>query len=188
MPKHPRIAADLILRPPRVTDGPALAELIRSSPPLDANSTYAYLLLCRDFAATCALAVTGDGALAGAMTGYRPPDRSNVLFVWQVAVAPAWRGIGLGGSLLDHLVERPALAAVDHLETTIGPANLSSQRLFQAFAQRRACTIVVTPLFDASQLGTEHEPEQLHRIGPFATSTVVTGKSHAQTHYGASHA
>lgn len=167
-----------------------MAELIRTSPPLDANSTYAYLLLCRDFAATCALAVTGDGTLAGVVTGYRAPDRTNVLFVWQVAIVPAWRGIGLGGRLLDHLVERPALAGVDHLETTIGPGNQASQRLFQAFAQRRACAVVVTPLFDATHLGAQHEPEHLHRIGPFAaaTSTVVSGRPQAHIHHGVSHA
>jgi len=174
MLSHPCTAADLHVRPPQVADGRSLANLIRSNPPLDANSTYAYLLLCRDFAATCAVAVAGDGTMAGALTGYLPPQRPNVLFVWQVAVAPAWRGQGLARSLLEHVVERPALAGVDHLETTIGPGNRGSQRLFQSFAARRACALVITPLFDARQLGEHHEPEFLHRIGPFITATAAT--------------
>ncbi len=170
MPIQSNTPADLVMRAPQLADGPALAALIRACPPLDANSTYAYLLLCRDFAATCAVVVGLDGKLAGAVTGYRPPERSEVLFIWQVAVATAWRGRGLASALLDHLLSRSALADVTHVETTIGPDNHGSEQLFHRLARRRGSPLTVTPLFDASHLGASHAAELLHRIGPFARS------------------
>ncbi|MCZ9340443.1 diaminobutyrate acetyltransferase, partial [Streptomyces sp. TRM76130] len=48
--------ADLLIDRPRVTDGATLWRIARDSKVLDLNSSYAYLLWCRDFAATSAVA------------------------------------------------------------------------------------------------------------------------------------
>ena len=60
------------------------------------------------------------------------------------------------------------MPGIDHLETTITPDNDASERLFAAFAERRAARLVTSELFSAELLGEGHEPEILHRIGPFA--------------------
>lgn len=170
--------ADLHLRPPTIADGPALAALIRSCPPLDANSTYAYLLLCRDFADTCVVAVSADGEMAGAFTGYRPPARPDTFFFWQVAVAEKWRGCGVALAMLNHLIDRPQLADVRFIETTIGPDNVGSVRLFTRMAQQRQWQHVIKPLFDSQQLEPGHEPEFLHLIGPCDRVAVTTPSTH----------
>ena len=91
------------LRRPRAADGLAVHKLVADSGVLDLNSTYAYVLLCTDFADSSIVAER-DGRVCGFIGGYHPPQRPDVLFVWQVVVAASERGTGLGGAMLDALV------------------------------------------------------------------------------------
>src|SRR6187431_2111779 len=93
------------LRPPRGTDAIGIRDLVAETGVLDLNSTYAYLLLSTDFAETSIVADV-DGRLQGFITGYRPPQRPDVLFVWQVAVAPSAQRGGLAAAMLDAVVDR----------------------------------------------------------------------------------
>jgi L-2,4-diaminobutyric acid acetyltransferase len=152
------------LRAPDLADGAALWRLARDSGTLDLNSPYAYLLWCGEFAATSVLAEV-DGRPAGFVTGFRPPERPHVLFVWQVAVAAEHRGLGLAGRMLDALLERdPALRAV---EATVTPSNTASQRLFRALARRHGCACTERPCIETAHFPDPgHEPELLFHIGP----------------------
>src|SRR6185312_3847202 len=85
----------LTLDTPRVEDGAAIWRIARDSKTLDLNSSYSYLLWCRDFAATSVVARDAEGGPVGFITGYIRPDRPETLVVWQVAVDQAWRGRGL---------------------------------------------------------------------------------------------
>ncbi|GAY09078.1 diaminobutyrate acetyltransferase [Pseudonocardia sp. N23] len=161
-------APTVLISRPTVDDGVDVSRLAAESKVLDLNSRYAYLLWCRDFAETSVLARLDDprSAPVGFVTGYRRPDSPDTLVVWQVAVDAATRGLGVAGRMLDELVD--AVPGVDHLETTITPGNDASERLFSAFAERRDAPLVTSELFSADLLGDDHEPEILHRIGPFA--------------------
>lgn len=159
----PRAAAGVSITEPTVADAIECHRLADESNVLDVNSRYAYLLWCRDFAATSVLARL-DGAAVGFVTGYRRPDEPRTLMVWQVAVDAAARGHGIGGRMLDALVDR--VPGVDHLETTITPGNEASVRLFSAFAARHGAPVDRRELFGSELLGGGHEPEVLHRIGP----------------------
>lgn len=151
------------------SDGPALHRLIAACPPLDCNSRYAYLLLCRDFAHTSAVAAEA-GDLVGAITAYIPPLRSDTLFVWQVAVHPSRRGRGLARTMLRHILCRPALHRVVWVEATVGPHNTASQRLFAGLAATPGASLSTSPLFGSEHLGDGHDPEILHRVGPLAAA------------------
>lgn len=167
-PSHP-----VELRAPTIDDGTSLWALARDTHVLDLNSPYAYALWCRDFAETSVVAST-DRAI-GFITGYRRPDEPETLFVWQVAVAPVARGQGIAGRMLDALLVRPTDAAerFTHLETTITDDNAASRRLFTSFAERHHAQLERRPLFESRHFPDEpdvgHEPEVLHRIGPFPT-------------------
>jgi diaminobutyrate acetyltransferase len=138
--------------------------IARDSMVLDLNASYAYVLWCRDFAATSVVA-TVDDETAGFVTGYRRPDRPDTLMVWQVAVDQQHRGRGLASRMLAHLVDRsdPPLSA---LETTITPDNDASIRLFAGFARSRGADVVREPVFDSSLFPDAHQSELLFRIGP----------------------
>ncbi|GGY25066.1 diaminobutyrate acetyltransferase [Streptomyces djakartensis] len=152
---------------PTVADGPAVWRIARESGKLDVNSPYSYLLWFRDFANTSAVARGDNGTLAGFTTGYRRPDRPDVLVIWQIAVAGGERGRGLAGAMLDHLTGRlHAQSALHRLETTISPGNTASHQLFLSFAERHKAPLKRELLFPAELFPDAHEPEYLYRIGP----------------------
>lgn len=142
--------------------------IARDSKTLDLNSSYSYLLWCRDFAATSAVARDAGGEPIGFVTGYLRPNSPHTLLVWQVAVDEAHRGRGLAAALLDGLVARTAAEhGVTTVETTITPGNAASERLFTAFAERHGARLEREVLFEADQFPDgPHDPEVLYRIGP----------------------
>ncbi len=151
---------------PRERDGADIHRLVAECAPLDLNSTYAYLLLCRHFPGTCVRAEQGKRTL-GFVSSYRPPDRGGVIFVWQVAVSGALRGQGLGLRMLRELLARPALHGCRYLETTVSPSNEPSLKLFRRLARELDAPVEQQVMFEEADFGDEsHESETLIRIGP----------------------
>lgn len=153
-------------------EGIDLWRIARDSETLDLNSSYAYVLYARDFAATCRIALVDDRP-AGYVLAYRRPSDPSCLFVWQVAVDESARGLGLAGRMLDDLIRDDAVTPpVRMLQTTITDDNAASQQLFRSFARRwDDAPMTVTPLFESIHLtpadGSEtvHAPERLYEIG-----------------------
>ncbi len=146
--------------------------LVADTGVLDLNSTYTYLLMATDFAATSIVA-DRDGDLRGLITGYHPPTRPEVLFVWQVAVADAARATGLASTMLDTLVRRVRRSRHGHpvtVEATVAPGNAASRAFFGSFAHRHGVPMIEEPCFAAEHLDVNqnHEDEPLLRIGPIA--------------------
>jgi L-2,4-diaminobutyric acid acetyltransferase len=152
---------------PEVSHGVQIHQLVAACEPLDLNSRYAYLLLCEHFADTCALARMGD-QVVGFVSAYRPPERADTIFVWQVAVDAGIRGKGLAASMLHEILRRPQVRGCRYLETTVSPSNTPSRRLFHGLAQRLNAALTESPLFAEDAFGEQdHECEMLIRIGPF---------------------
>ncbi|MFD7975461.1 diaminobutyrate acetyltransferase [Streptomyces sp. NPDC059071] len=148
-PKAPVSALDI--GPARPADGADLWRIARAAEDLDLNSPYSYLLWCRDFAATTAVARDATGRPFGFVTGYLRPEAPGTLFVWQVAVDGSHRGSGVAGALLDALAAR--VAAAGHgpirIEATVTPGNVASDRLFRSFARRHGAALTREVLFTA---------------------------------------
>jgi L-2,4-diaminobutyric acid acetyltransferase len=157
------MADQLTIGHPEVADGVACWRLAEATGVLDVNSRYAYLLWCRDFAATSVVARRG-GDVVGFVTGYRRPEEPSTLVVWQVGVDAAARGQGVAAAMLDALFD--SVTEADHLEATVTPDNTGSTALFSRFAERHGATVRRSELFGAELLGGDHEPEILFRIGP----------------------
>jgi L-2,4-diaminobutyric acid acetyltransferase len=167
------ICADFIdLRYPTKDDASAIHRLVSQCPPLDLNSLYTYLLLAEHFSSTCVVAEAG-GVPIGFVSAYAPPARPGVLFVWQVAVHGRARGMGLGQRMLHALVQRPDLAGIRYLETTVSPGNVASRRMFDGLVRDLGADVKETPLFDRAMFGGQaHDDEPLLRIGPLCTGRV----------------
>ncbi|POX46778.1 diaminobutyrate acetyltransferase [Streptomyces sp. Ru71] len=165
--------ADLLIDRPSVADGAALWRIARDSKALDLNSSYSYLLWCRDFAGTSAVVRREDGEPVGFVTGYVRPERPRTLLVWQVAVDAAYRGRGLAAALLDGLTARLAAElGITDVETTITPGNTASEALFTSFAARHGARVEREVLFDAGLFPDgPHDPEVLYRIGPLTPTS-----------------
>ncbi|MEV7525945.1 diaminobutyrate acetyltransferase [Streptomyces sp. NPDC091371] len=153
---------------PRPDDGPLLWRLARDSRTLDLNSSYSYLLWCRDFAGTSAVARDASGRAVGFVSGYMRPKSPGTLLVWQIAVDESVRGQGIAGALLDGLSTRVAAEhGLRSLETTISPGNHASERLFASYAARHGATVTREVLFASEDFpDAGHAPEVLHRIEP----------------------
>lgn len=143
-----------------------MEQLVRSSPPLDPNSTYLYLILFTHFSGTCLIA-RFQNQIIGFVTAYRPPEHPETLFVWQVGVRSDLRGQGVGRRMLKRLLTRNQIKSVKYLETTVGPSNLASKTMFQKLAQELKAPFREDLLFSAEDFGERtHEAENLVRIGP----------------------
>jgi L-2,4-diaminobutyric acid acetyltransferase len=152
-------------RPTRL-DAARVHALVRASPPLDVNSAYAYLLVCTHFSETSVVAEQND-RLLGFVSAYLEPANPGVVFIWQVAVAPRARGLGVGRRLLREVLARPSCAHARFLETTITPSNDASWRLFRALAREYDARCEPVATFSGAEVGgDDHEDEQLLRIGP----------------------
>lgn len=169
-PAPPKPDEPLSLRPPRLSDGAAMHQLVKRCPPLDVNTPYAYFLLADHFGSTCCVAELG-GAIAGLVTGYRPPKHPDALFVWQVAVGEEARGRSLAGRMILDILMRPENSGVRWIHTTVGPTNEPSRRLFQSVARKLGARIAEESYIDERAFpGGGHESEPLLRIGPFENS------------------
>ncbi|GAA2968816.1 diaminobutyrate acetyltransferase [Actinokineospora diospyrosa] len=158
---------DAVITEPSTEDGSELWRIARDSRSLDLNSSYAYLLWCRDFADTSAVALV-DGRPVGFVIGFVRPAAPDTVVVWQIAVDGGQRGKGLAAKLLDHLLDRLAPRGVRHLETTITADNAASIALFSALGRRRGAPVRRADLFAADHFPDEHAAEDLYRIGPLA--------------------
>lgn len=148
-------------------EGALLWELARDAKGVDLNSPYAYMMTCRNFAATSAV-VEVFGTPAGFVTAHRIPSRPHVLFVWQIVVLPEFRGLGIAKRLLDGLVDQPACVGVRKVEATVTPSNRASAALFKRFAQARGATLKIASGFEANDFPSDerHEAERLFVIEP----------------------
>lgn len=157
------------VRAPSCDDGARIWEMARDAGTLDLNSPYAYMLMCRDFPHTCAIAEV-YGRPAGFVIAHRVPARPDVLFIWQIAVLPDFRGLGIAGRMLDDLLARDANAGVRTLEATVTPSNAASGALFRSFAKSRGAALAMSPCFAAGDFpgGLGHEAEELFTITPVA--------------------
>ncbi|EMR00312.1 L-2,4-diaminobutyric acid acetyltransferase [Paeniglutamicibacter gangotriensis Lz1y] len=154
--------SEATFRQPAVTDGKTLWQMATDSQVLDVNTSYAYLLWCRDFAQTSIIAEI-DGVTAGFITGYLRPDAPGTLMVWQVAVGADFQQRGLAASMLDELATR---CGVEEVETTVTDDNAPSNRLFTRFAERHEAQMTRTALFTPEMYPDAHDTEFLYRIGP----------------------
>jgi L-2,4-diaminobutyric acid acetyltransferase len=163
----PAHAGARIVRVPGLRDGVRVHDLIRDCPPLDPNSLYCNLLQCTHFAETCAIAVDpeDDERVLGWLSAYRPPSEPEMLFVWQVAVAPAARRTGLAHEMLDAILSRPACRGVECVGASVTADNVASLGFFEAFARRHGSSLRRALWLDAGEaFDSRHESEWSIRI------------------------
>lgn len=140
--------------------------LIAASPPLDTNSIYCNLLQCTHFSSTSIVAKK-KGEYLGFVSAYPIPERTDTLFVWQIAVSEIARGQGLGKKMLHSLLSSRDCQSVRFLETTITKSNRASRALFGSLAEDLNAGIKESLLFDrVEHFEKFHDSEHLLRIGP----------------------
>jgi L-2,4-diaminobutyric acid acetyltransferase len=165
MAPAPSKISSVRLEKPTVEDGAAMWELVNEST-LDQNSAYKYIMMCEFFAETCVVAKEND-QLVGFVTAFIPPERQDVVFVWQIGVDSSQRGKGLASKLLHELVNRSTCSEVKYVEATVTPSNEASQALFRRLARSYNTECEVSECFSEDLFPEEgHEEELTFRVGP----------------------
>lgn len=159
--------SSIICRSPTQADAASIWTLVKSTKVLDLNSSYLYLLLCRDFADTCVVA-TQDDRIVGVVTAYRVPDRPHCLFIWQVAVCSTVRHCGLGLKMLMSVLQRlQDTGGIQTIEATVAPSNVASRKLFHRLADELGGQLQEREGFPVELFPSgEHEDEPLLTITP----------------------
>lgn len=156
----------ITMRTATVADAKEMYRIVRESGVLDVNSLYAYLLLATDFGKSSVVAEM-EGRVVGFVVGYRPPERPEAAFVWQVAVDPAARRRGLGRRMLSRFMKQPGNRDARFLEATVTPTNGPSRGLFESYAESIGVPAKWSEWYTASDFGPGgHEAEDLIHIGP----------------------
>jgi len=153
------------IREPRAEDARCIQQLVSDDATLEANSAYCYLLLCTHFARH-GIVAERQGEIVGFVCAYRPPSDPEAVFVWQVGVAPAGRGKGLGKRMLHALVHQPANRDARWLTATVDADNQPSNGLFAAFAREHDAQLTTETGFPSGLFPPGHPAEPLLRIGP----------------------
>ncbi|QHQ34184.1 diaminobutyrate acetyltransferase [Algicella marina] len=170
--QHPRDLASVkipCLRTPLSEDGADVWELVRSCKPLDENSMYCNMIQCDHFSETCVLAEL-RGEVVGWISAYVLPDDPDTLFIWQVAVSENARGMGLGTTMLQEILERDACEGVRRIQTTITADNEASWALFRKFGRLQGSPLDIQPHYKkSSHFQNRHQTENLVTI-PLAES------------------
>ena len=160
----------LTFRCPTANDGYAVNQLIAACPPLDTNSVYCNLLQCTHFSETCVVAEL-DGEMVGWMSAYINPQKSNTIFIWQMAVSEKVRGQSLAYKMLNHLLSRVVCSEVTHVETTITKDNQASRSVFRKLASQLNTGCAESSYFVRDiHLGGKHADEYLFKIGPISSN------------------
>lgn len=155
-------AHSLVIRTPHPSEGAQMWTVARDGGELDLNSSYAYLMMARDFATTCRVALS-DNEVVGYVLGYCPPERPTHLFVWQVAVRGDQRGRGVAAHMLEHLV---TTGDVDAIEATVEETNGASRALFASIARKHQAELTWSEGIPAAHFPDGHAGEPMLRISP----------------------
>ena len=159
----------LLIRPTRLEDGAEAYGLVKVCPGMDLNSLYAYLMLCKEFSRTSRMAFLDDRPI-GYVCGFRPPERPQAVFVWQIVVSPDAQGTGVGGKMLHDLaaVLSQTTNPISYVEATVAEDNQASRGLFGGLAKRLGAPLREEPYIVKSHFGGHgHPAEPLIRVGPF---------------------
>jgi L-2,4-diaminobutyric acid acetyltransferase len=166
---------DLTFSEPKPELGFQVWELIKSCPPLDQNSLYCNLLQSDHFANTACAVTNTEGELVGFISGYIPPQKSDTLFIWQVAVSKKARGQNMGFRMMQNILLRDACSNVRYLETTVTEDNKASDAMFQKLANQLDVPAIDKKVYFEKEIhfSNQHDSEILYRIGPFQRKKLI---------------
>ncbi|HSJ25210.1 MAG TPA: ribosomal protein S18-alanine N-acetyltransferase [Longimicrobiales bacterium] len=120
--------SDVALRPMAASDLPTVMRIEKESYSVPwSESTFRGLLRRRDAELIVAEA---DSAVVGYAVYWTVLDQSEL---GNVAVAPAWRGRGIGDMLVAEVVRRAGQAGVREVFLEVRPSNAAARRLYERF-------------------------------------------------------
>jgi diaminobutyrate acetyltransferase len=122
------------LRNFQIRDVGKIRDLVSGCAPLEAHTEFTYWVLSSYFSELCFVAETQSG-IEGFVSAVS--NSSGCCYLWQICVAPKWRGGPLGQALIAAVVDGASKSGCRTFQFSIDPENKPSKGLFSRFAGRR---------------------------------------------------
>lgn len=155
--------SEILFSKPLKNNAKDIYNLIKRGGVLDLNSEYLYLLQCTHFSETCSVATFND-EIIGFVSGYLLPNKSDTLFIWQVAVDERFRGQNIAFKTIMNIFN--SNENIKYILSTVSPSNKSSQRVFEKLANHFNTKIENETTFSLEDFLNSHEIEVQYLIGP----------------------
>lgn len=155
--------SEILFSKPLKENAKDIYNLIKRGGVLDLNSEYLYLLQCTHFSETCSV-VTFNDEIIGFVSGYLLPNKSDTLFIWQVAVDERFRGQNIAFKTIMNIFN--SNENIKYILSTVSPSNKSSQRVFEKLANHFNTKIENETAFSLEDFLNSHEIEVQYLIGP----------------------
>lgn len=132
----------VIARPATIRDAALLRRLAEANPPLDVHTPYTYWAMCHIGQESTFVAERGDEPVG--FVAAVPSRGGRAFLVWQVCVDAGLRRQGVGGLLLDAVLDAARRHGVGFVEVSIEPTNAASLALFTSrLALTKAGTVIL---------------------------------------------
>lgn len=117
-----------------VNDIPEIRKCISKCNPLDMHTPYTYWVIA-NFFSECSFKISYDNKIIGCITSIK--SFNNVFFIWQIAVLPDFRKMGLAQILIDTVVEVIKKQNIYSLYVSIDTNNIESMHSFGKYAKNK---------------------------------------------------
>lgn len=118
------------------TDVDKVRRFVDLSKPLDLHTPFTYWVLLRYFGDSC-FVIEEENRVIGFISGMASSCEKGVFYVWQIGVAPPYRGKGHADILIQTILGAAKKQRCHSLHITISPENQSSFKAFSRFAEKR---------------------------------------------------
>ena len=107
--------------------------------PLDMHTPYTYWVIA-NFFSECSFKISYDNKIIGFITSIK--TFNNVFFIWQMAVLPDFRKMGLAQILIDTVVEVTKKQNIYSLYASIDTTNTESMHSLSKYAKNKNYTLL----------------------------------------------
>ena len=120
-------------------DIPEIRKCVSECYPLDLHTPYTYWVIA-NFFSECSFKISYDNKIIGFITSIK--SFNNVFFIWQMAILPDFRKMGLSQILIDNVVEVIKKQNIYSLYVSIDANNIKSKHSLSKYATNKNYTFV----------------------------------------------
>lgn len=127
----------MVVREFTVDDAESVRTLANKCQPLLVNGVYVNLFLAKYFGNMCFI-LEDSGTAVGFITGLKSTTNPNIFFLWQLGLAPEYRGKKLSSRLIEAIVTAARNNGCKSVQLSISPGNEESFGTFQSFTSKHS--------------------------------------------------
>ncbi|NEP88092.1 MAG: GNAT family N-acetyltransferase [Okeania sp. SIO2C2] len=144
-------------------DVDAIRQFIHTIENLDYHTPFSYWVLFKYFAGLCFI-LEKDGEIIGFISGIID-EGGKIFYVWQLAIAPAYRGQNLGGFLFEQAIKVAIDKECHVLHVSIAPDNYQSFSAISKAVDKNGLEIKKVGQVDfCDSLSNYHQWENLYEV------------------------